>query len=29
MRKPFVASDHQLSRWNVDHQPHRDCFTTD
>jgi prepilin-type N-terminal cleavage/methylation domain-containing protein/prepilin-type processing-associated H-X9-DG protein len=29
MRKPFVASDYQLSRWNVDHQPHRDVFITD
>ena len=29
MRKPFVTSDYQLSRWNVDHQPHRDVFTTD
>ena len=29
MRKPFVTSDYQLSRWNVDHQPHRDCLTSD
>jgi prepilin-type N-terminal cleavage/methylation domain-containing protein/prepilin-type processing-associated H-X9-DG protein len=29
MRKPFVTSDYQLSRWNVDHQPHRDVFITD
>jgi prepilin-type N-terminal cleavage/methylation domain-containing protein len=24
MRQPFAASDVQLMRWNVDHQPHRD-----
>jgi prepilin-type N-terminal cleavage/methylation domain-containing protein/prepilin-type processing-associated H-X9-DG protein len=24
MRQPFAASDDQLMRWNVDHQPHRD-----
>ena len=29
MRKPFVTSDYQLSRWNVDRQPHRDDFITD
>jgi prepilin-type N-terminal cleavage/methylation domain-containing protein/prepilin-type processing-associated H-X9-DG protein len=29
MRKPFVSSDYQLSRWNVDHQPHRDYFIND
>lgn len=26
MRKPFVASDAQLMRWNVDNQPHRDAL---
>jgi len=24
MRRPFAASDAQLRRWNVDHEPHRD-----
>jgi prepilin-type processing-associated H-X9-DG protein len=26
MRRPFAASDEQLRRWNVDHQPHRDLL---
>jgi prepilin-type processing-associated H-X9-DG protein len=29
MRKPFVTSDNELSRWNVDHQPHRDDLRSD
>lgn len=29
MRQPFITSDYQLSRWNVDHQPHRDHLTSD
>ncbi len=27
MGKPFVPSDYVLSRWNVDHQPHRDLIS--
>jgi prepilin-type processing-associated H-X9-DG protein len=26
MLKPFTATDYQLGRWNIDHQPHRNLF---
>ena len=26
MNKLFTASNEQLRRWNVDHQPHRDSY---